>query len=146
VIQTAYNSSQQELKDLRDAALEACQSVEERVSFNCRFVYAVVSFRLFLLLGRILAGIVRFSRVAQRQSGEGEEPYPAGGVGYPRLARLRYLAARVLRKFVRSPGQDVLSAFTVKLFLQKMGPFLGGSTPVVALEETWFSERKLSRP
>jgi hypothetical protein len=29
VIQTAYNSSQQELEDLRVAALEACQSVEE---------------------------------------------------------------------------------------------------------------------
>jgi hypothetical protein len=29
VIQTAYNSSQQELEDLRGATLEACQSVEE---------------------------------------------------------------------------------------------------------------------
>jgi hypothetical protein len=29
VIQTAYNSSQQELEDPRNAALEACQSVEE---------------------------------------------------------------------------------------------------------------------
>jgi hypothetical protein len=29
VIQTAYNSSQQELEELRDAALEACQGVEE---------------------------------------------------------------------------------------------------------------------
>jgi hypothetical protein len=28
-IQAAYNSSQQELEDLRDAALEACQGVEE---------------------------------------------------------------------------------------------------------------------
>jgi hypothetical protein len=28
-IQTAYNSSQQELEALRDAALKACQSVEE---------------------------------------------------------------------------------------------------------------------
>jgi predicted lipoprotein len=28
-IQSAYNSSHQELEDLRDAALKACQSVEE---------------------------------------------------------------------------------------------------------------------
>jgi hypothetical protein len=28
-IQTSYNSSQRELEDLRDAALKACQSVEE---------------------------------------------------------------------------------------------------------------------
>jgi hypothetical protein len=28
-VQTAYNSSQQELEDLRAAALEACQGVEE---------------------------------------------------------------------------------------------------------------------
>jgi hypothetical protein len=32
-------------------------------------------------------------------------------VGYPRLARLRLLAARVLREFARSQGRDVLSAF-----------------------------------
>jgi hypothetical protein len=38
-----------------------------------------------------------FSLVTYRKSGEGEGSYPAGGVGYPRLIRLRPLAARILR-------------------------------------------------
>jgi hypothetical protein len=77
-----------------------------------------------------------FSRVAYRQSGKGEGPYPVGGVGYPRLARLRLLAARVLREFARSPGQDVLSVFSVKLFAKNGTIFLGGGgiPPAVAPE------------
>jgi hypothetical protein len=71
----------------------------------------VVSFHL--LLGR---------------SGKGEGSYPAGGVGYPRLARLRLLAARVLHEFARSPGQDILGAFVVKFFA-KNGTIFTGKYP-----------------
>jgi hypothetical protein len=60
-----------------------------------------------------------FSQVAYRQSGEEEGPYPAGGVGYPQLTRLRLLAARVLREFARSPGRDVLSVSAAKHFAKK---------------------------
>jgi hypothetical protein len=44
------------------------------------------------------------------------------------------LAVRVLHKFAQSPGRDVLGAFTVKLFCEKMGPSLGGNPPTVAPE------------
>jgi hypothetical protein len=97
------------------------------------FISMVASFCLLHFLGRILAGKILFSRVAYRQSGEGEGSYPAGGVGYPRLARLCLLAARDPREFARGLDQDILSAFSMK-FCKKMGSFFGGSTPAVAPE------------
>jgi hypothetical protein len=66
------------------------------------------------ILMRSLAGKILFTRVAYRQSGEGEGPYPAGGVGYPRLALLYPLAARVPHKFARSLGRNILSAFAME--------------------------------
>jgi hypothetical protein len=98
-----------------------------------------VLFCLFHLLRQILAGKISFARVAYRQSDEGEGPYPTGGVGYPRLARLRPLAARVPRKFTRSLGSDILSVFVVTFFA-KNGTIWGG-TPVVAPRGTLFSRQ-----
>jgi hypothetical protein len=74
-----------------------------------------------------------FSQVAYRQSGEGEGSYPAGGIGYPRLTRLRLLAAHVLRKFAQSLGRDILGAFAVKLS-RKNGTILRGVPPAVVPE------------
>jgi hypothetical protein len=56
------------------------------------FISIAVLFCLSRFLKRILAGKISFARVACRQSGEEEGPYPAGGVGYPRLALLCPLA------------------------------------------------------
>jgi hypothetical protein len=66
-------------------------------------------------------------------------------MGYPRLARLRPLAAHVPRKFTRSLGQDILGAFAMK-FVWKMGPFIGGRTPAVAPKGDLVFGGKLSRP
>jgi hypothetical protein len=44
------------------------------------------------------------SRVARWSRGEGEGPYPRGGVGYLRLARPSRLAARALPEFARGLG------------------------------------------
>jgi hypothetical protein len=57
------------------------------------------------------------------------QKFGVNNVVYPQLAHLRLLVARVLREFAQSPGRDVLSAFAVKLFCEKMGPFLGGIPP-----------------
>jgi hypothetical protein len=50
------------------------------------FILAVVPFCLPVFLGESSAGKVSLAQVACRQSGKGEGPYPAGDVGYPRLA------------------------------------------------------------
>jgi hypothetical protein len=66
--------------------------------------------------------------VARWSRGEGEGPYPAGGVGYLRLARLSRMAARAPPEFARGLGRDVLGVLVN--FCEKMG----GMPPVVAPE------------
>jgi hypothetical protein len=91
----------------------------------------VVLFRLYPFAWANFSWKGSSLRVTYRRSGKGEGPYPAGGVGYPQLAHLRLLAARILRKFARSPSRYVLGAFVMKFFAKKMGPFWGRGT--------WFS-------
>jgi hypothetical protein len=90
------------------------------------FISAVVLFCLPRSLWRTSAGKVSFARVAYRQSGEGEGPYPTGGVGYLRLALLRPLAASVPREFTPSLGRDILSTFATS-FAKNGTSFLGGA-------------------
>jgi hypothetical protein len=74
-------------------------------------------------------------RVARWSRGEGEGPYPRGGIGYLRLARPSHLAARAPPEFARGLGRGVLSAFAI--FLRKNGTIFfggGGMPPVVAPE------------
>jgi hypothetical protein len=67
-------------------------------------------------------------------------------MGYPRLALLCPLAARIPRKFARSLGRDIHGAFAME-FLQKMGPFGGGGMPpAVAPEGDLVFGGKSSRP
>jgi hypothetical protein len=71
---------------------------------------------------------VLFARVDCRQSSEGEGPYPAGGVGYPRLA---LFALCLLGSRVDSPRVWV-EAYLARLqrdFCEKMRPFFWGDAP-----------------
>jgi hypothetical protein len=72
-------------------------------------------------------------------------PYPAGGVGYPRLALLHPLAARIPCRFSQNLGRGVLGTFVMG-FCKKMGPFFGGMPPAVAPEGGLVFWRKPSRP
>jgi hypothetical protein len=93
------------------------------------FISTIVLFCLPAFLGESSAGKVSLAQVACRQSGEGEGPYLAGGVGYPRLALLLPLATRVPCRFTQSLGRGVLSTFAMN-FCGKMGPFFGeGDAP-----------------
>jgi hypothetical protein len=74
------------------------------------------------------------------------QKFGVNNVVYPQLAHLRLLVARVLREFAQSPGRDVLSAFAVKLFCEKMGPFLGGIPPAVAPEGDLVFREKAESP
>jgi hypothetical protein len=104
------------------------------VNRNSRlFTLAIVLFCLPILLGELWLGEFH-SHEACRRSGEGEGPYPAGGVGYPRLALLRPLAARVPRKLTQNLGRGVLSTFAM-VFCEKMGPFWGGGCPPIVAPE-----------
>jgi hypothetical protein len=71
--------------------------------------------------------------VARWSRGEGEGSYPAGGVGYLRLARLSRLAACALSEFARGLGRDVLGVLAN--CCEKMGPFFGGACPPVVAPE-----------
>jgi hypothetical protein len=87
---------------------------------------------LFLCLDKFeLGGSI--PRVARWSRGEGEGPYPRGGVGSLWLARLFRLAARAPPEFARGLGRGVLS--TLADFCKKMGPFLGGGMPPIVAPE-----------
>jgi hypothetical protein len=109
------------------------------------FISIAVLFCLFHFLRQILAGKVSFARVAYRKSGEREGPYPTGGVGYPRLALLCPLAARIPRKFTRSLGRNILGTFEMKIF-SKNGTIFMGCTPAVAPAGDLVFRGKPSRP
>jgi hypothetical protein len=89
------------------------------------FISAIALFFLPIFLGEPWLGRVSFARVAYRQSGRGEGPYLAGGVGYPRLVLLRPLATRFPRESTRSLGRGILSTFLTN-FCEKRGHFGGG--------------------
>jgi hypothetical protein len=94
------------------------------ISFNAFFISMVALFRLYPFAWANFSWKGSSLRVTYRRSGKGEGSYLAGGVGYPQLAHLRLLAARVLRKFARSPSRYVLGAFVMKFFA-KNGTILG---------------------
>jgi hypothetical protein len=66
--------------------------------------------------------------MARWSRGEGEGPYPAGGVGYLRLARLSRLATRALSELARGLGLGVVGELAS--FLRKnWDHFFGGDAP-----------------
>jgi hypothetical protein len=90
-------------------------------------------FRLFSLCqGEFELGGVDFTSSC-RLRGKGEGPYPAGGVGYLRLARL---SLWLLAPRMDSPEVWAESYSACGFFCDKMGPFFwgGGVPPAVAPE------------
>jgi hypothetical protein len=86
------------------------------------------------------------SRVACRLRDKGEGPYPAGGIGYLRLARL---SLWLLAPHVDSPevlGRVVFRAFEVRFFAKKWDHFLGGVPPAAASEGDLVFGGKPSHP
>jgi chromosome segregation ATPase len=82
------------------AALEGAQAtLKQRDEEVSRLDGELTQVHVFL--GESSAGKVSLAQVACRKSGKGEGSYPAGGVGYPRLALLRPLATRVPRRFTQ---------------------------------------------
>jgi hypothetical protein len=60
------------------------------------FISAIALFFLPTFLGESWLGKFRLYEWLVGKAARGKRPYPAGGVGYPRLALLRLLATRVL--------------------------------------------------
>jgi hypothetical protein len=112
------------------------------VNRNSRlFTLAIVLFCLPILLGELWLGEFH-SHEACRRSGEGEGPYPAGGVGYPRLALLLPLATRVPRRFARSSGRGALNTFAAIFIAKKWDHFGGMPTAVAPGELCWGIQKK----